>query len=319
MFGALSRYLHNSIIRKYETTTNTWLQMGILSVEYIQYSVAIMKLVIILCVIIVLVKYNETKKENKRKCEGIHVNGKNHKRVVLSNGINRPYQLSISKPNHTIYFSYNTGFDNTSTFEIGYITKKQKVVRKISAVKNGFATAINEKDNIVYFGGSDGIYMDDISKSGNIQHLIKGHNIWDLFYKDGLYFISYPTLKLYKYMGGNKSEIQKNIHEKIYQFAIDGDEDTFITNKTGLYIIKNGTNERILYEGAKVFRAIEINNKGVAHFCGQNEIYVANKHKHTLHKIADIKDIFGLVFDHEDNIIYSNPHEIVKLLPEECK
>ncbi|XP_059049070.1 ommochrome-binding protein-like [Achroia grisella] len=279
-----------------------------------------MKLVIILsAIIIVLVKYNETKQASKTKCETILVNGKNHKRVVMSNGINRPYQLSVSKRNHTIYFSYNTGFDNTSTFEIGYIKKEHRVAIPISGVKNGFATAIDEKNNIVYFGGSDGIYMDDISKSGNITHLINNHNIWDLFYKDDLYFITYPSRKLYKYLGENKSEIQKSIYEKIYQFAIDGDEDTFITNKTGLYIIKNGTNDRILYEGAKVFRTIEINNKGVAHFCGQNEIFVANKHKHTLHKIADVKDIFGLGFDHEDNIIYSNPHEIVKLLPENCK
>ncbi|KAM3966620.1 ommochrome-binding protein-like [Aphomia sociella] len=290
-----------------------------LLVEYRQYPEIIMKLVLVLCVIVyIFINGTETKHENKKKCEGININGKNHTKEILANGINRPYQLSILKPNHAIYFSYNTGFHNASTFEIGYIKKNQKIPTKISAVENGFATTVDEKNNVIYFGGSKGIYMQD-SESDKIHHLIHDHNIWSLFYKEGLYFISYPSLKLYKYLAENSSELQTNIHEKIYQFAVDGDGDTFITNKTGLYKIKKGEKERILYEGAKVFRAIGINNKGVAHFCGQHEIFVANKEKHTLHKIADIKDIFGLVFDHEDNIIYSNPHEIVKLLPKDCK
>ncbi|CAH0722742.1 unnamed protein product, partial [Brenthis ino] len=103
-----------------------------------------------------------------------------------------------------------------------------------------------------------------------------------------------------------------------HKFAIDGDNDIFITNETGLYRIKNGTDHRIFYEGPKLFRAIEINNKGRAYFTGQNGIFIANKESNTLEKIAHIKNIFGLAFDNDNNIIYSNPSEIIKLVPEEC-
>ncbi|CAH2099740.1 unnamed protein product [Euphydryas editha] len=259
---------------------------------------------------------------DKEKCEGIHVRDKFHKKVVIGMGLNRPYQLAYDHHNHKIFFSYNIGKDDEDSFEIGYIEKGHIKHKVLKEVENGFAIAINNNDNVVYFGGSDGIYKLHLKTNDSVTEKILSHqNIWDMFFKHHLYFIVYPSQKLYKYehsKNKTKPEHQKSIHEKIFQFAIDGDDDKFITNETGLYRIKNGTDHRIFYEGPKIYRAIEIDNKGVAHFSGQNGIFVANKKNDTLEKIAHVKNIFGLAFDSNNNIIYSDPHEIVKLVPEEC-
>lgn len=293
-----------------------------------------MKLLLLLCALIVRYSFQSAIDTINEKCEGLDVRGRFHKEEVLAKGLNRPYQLSYYHEKHELYFSNNIGDDNKDEFEIQLLLKNGTVF-SYDVVTNGFATAIDQENGIAYFGGSDGVYMDNLKEESKPQIIIEKQNIWDMFFKKHLYFITYPSQKLYKYKhdDGKKSgkgkksnkhakskepEHQTWIHEKIYQFVIDGDDDIFITNKTGLYMINNGTEHRHFFEGETVFRAIELNNKGEAHFCGSNGIYVPLKHNHTLHKIAHVKNIFGLTFDNDDHMIYSNPHQLVKLVPSEC-
>ncbi|XP_030027085.2 ommochrome-binding protein-like [Manduca sexta] len=271
-----------------------------------------MRVFVILCMIYTV--YGAKVKPVESKCEGVMIEKKCHKHEVISNGINRPYHLSYF--NHSVFFSYNAGDDDQDTFEIGYVKFGHKVPIAINSTKNGFAIAIDKLNKIAYFGGSEGIYEHDLTKPGEIKHIIIKHDIWHMFYKHHLYFIEYPSQRLHKKVG-NDTELVEHITEKIYQFAIDDHQNTYITTKKGLYEIKNGTTERILLKGPKVYRAIVINNKGVPYFCSQSGIYI--KEEHTLKEIVHVKNIFGLAFDAEDNFIYSNPHEIVRLLPEPNK
>lgn len=273
-----------------------------------------MKVFIVFFSILIYVSCKE-EKNKESECDSVHVHGKSYKKEILCTGINRPYQLS--NYNNNVFFSYNVGDDDKDSFEIGYVTKKQHVPKPITNITNGFATAVDIKNGIVYLGGSNGIYVHDI-ENNKTKHVIKEHNIWDMFFKHHLYFIAYPSQHLYR-KEDEHCDIVQHIHEKIYHFAIDGDDDTFIVTRDGLYEIKNMSQERLPYEGPKVFRAIEVNRKGVAYFCGQNAMYLANKKDRKLEEIARIKNIFGLTFDHDDNIIYSDPLEIVKLRPGDCK
>ncbi|KAJ8733923.1 hypothetical protein PYW07_014474 [Mythimna separata] len=257
----------------------------------------------------------------KVPCEGVHVHGKLHRRHIIMNGLNRPYQLAIYNHGHKIFFSYNMGEDTQDTFGIAYVKINDTMPTDINGIKNGFAVAVDEHNKTAYFGGSDGIYVDHLEKSHGVEHVVKGRDIWDLqLFNHHLYFIQYPSQRLHIYDRKEKVvTLQEHIQEKIYQFAIDGDGDTFITTRDGLFEVKKGENHRIPYSGPKVFRAIEVNHKGVAHFCAQSAVYVAHKENRTLVEIASIKNIFGITFDSSDHIIYSNPHEIVKLVPHECK
>lgn len=290
-------------------------------------TLAKMKFIIVLICVIVGT-YGKTTEKPKPKphhsnktCEGVHVHGKLHKRHVIMNGINRPYQLAIYNHEHQIFFSFNKGDDTQDTFGIAYVKINDTMPTEINGITNGFAVVVDEHNKTAYFGGNEGIYADHLEKQGNLKHIVKNHDIWDLQYFDHhLYFIQYPSQRLHKYDFKAKNvSLHQHIHEKIYQFAIDGEGDTFITTKDGLFEIKKGKHERIPYQGPKEFRAIEVNHKGVAHFCAKSAIYVAHKENHTLTEIAHIKNIFGLTFDSSDNMIYSNPHEIVKLLPHDCK
>lgn len=259
---------------------------------------------------------------NSVNCEEVHVDGKIHRKEILAKNIDRPYQLSYEKHKHRVYFSYNVGTEEEDRFNIGYIDKGEKEHKIHDKIENGFAIAIDNSNDRIYFGGSQGIYMESLKEHNDTKKIVDGYNIWDMFFKKELHFIRYPQQRLYKCVHNDSKiivERQKHIHEKVFQYAIDGHHDSFITNRTGLYLIKNGTTDRHLITGPVNFRCVEINNKGVAFFCGQHAIYTVDKEKRALKEVANIRNIFGLTFDNEDNIIYSNPHEIVKLLPEKCK
>ncbi|XP_014360380.2 ommochrome-binding protein [Papilio machaon] len=259
---------------------------------------------------------------NSEKCDGIYLNNKFHRKEVLSKNIDRPYQLSYDKHRHRVYFSYNIGKEEEDRFNIAYIEKGNTEHKVKDNIENGFAIAIDNINDKIYFGGSLGIYEELIKKENETKKIIEGFNVWDMFIKEKLHFINYPQQRLYKCEheeSGVKAVRQKHIHEKIYQYAIDGHGNSYITNRTGLYMIKNGTSDRIFIKGINNFRCIEVDNDGVVHFCGQHGIYVINKEDYTLEKIAEIRNIFGLTFDHDNNFIYSNPHEIVKLLAGDCK
>ncbi|XP_049884431.1 ommochrome-binding protein-like [Pectinophora gossypiella] len=280
-----------------------------------------MRFILILCAVTIIA----AKKLHlvKPKCDGVELRAIFHQNIVLATGLNRPYQLSYYKKEHELFFSNNVGNDTEDTFEI--MKLKHGNVTTLDKIDNGFATAIDNEKQVAYFGGSTGIYRMNL-ETGDITKIIHNHNVWDMFFKTHLYFIVYPSQKLYKYTDNHGTkhkskgpDHEKWIHEKIYQFAIDGDGDRFITNETGLFIIKNGTIDREEVRGETVFRAIEINHKGEAYFCGKNGIYVPDKKDYTLIKIAHVKNIFGLTFDDVGNVIYSNPYEIIKLLPSECK
>lgn len=270
------------------------------------------------------------------KCEGKHVRQVFNKMDVLEQGLNRPYQLAYYKKKHEIFFSNNVGNLTEDKFEIRrlQVTPGSNITNvKIDNVENGFAVAIDNENDVVYFGGSDGIYEYDL-QTDKLKKIINNHDVWDMFFKKHLYFITYPNQRLYmhshfkqKHSKELKSKDvlpftnvrEKRIREKIYQFAIDKDDDMFFTNKTGLFMIRNGTQHRNHITGETVFRCIEVDNEGEAHFCGKNAIFVVNKETYTLNEIVYVKNIFGLTFDNVGHIIYSNPTKIVKLTPSLCK
>lgn len=264
------------------------------------------------------------KKSPDIECDQVLVHGKYHTKDVLADGLDLPYQLSIYKPEHKIFFSYNIGKKEEDTFKLGYIEKGKKNFTEISNVKNGFASAVDETNHHVFLGGSKGIYKyNQKKKEGAVHKIISGHDIWYMFFKSHhLYFIDFPFQKLYKYNTSDKEAIpehQTHITEKIYQFIIDKDDDQFITTDKGLFAIKNDTVERIHYSKEKNFRGAALNNDGEAYFCGNHSIYVVNKQNHSLEEIAYIRNVFGITFDGENNIIYADPNEIVKLVPGTCK
>lgn len=282
-----------------------------------------MKIIFILTLVAVVSANKES------NCEGKHVRQVFNRMDVLEEGLTRPYQLSYYKKKHEIFFSNNVGHIAEDTFEIRRLrvsVGSNTTSVKVDNIDNGFAIAIDNENDVAYFGGN-GIYKYDLEKD-NLKKIIDKHDVWDMFFRKHLYFITFPFQRLYKYSEFKrndskevewKADHEKWIHEKIYQFAIDKDDDIFFTNENGLFMIQNGTKHKKHITGETVFRCIELDNEGEAHFCGKNAIFVVNKETNVLNQIVYVKNIFGLAFDNSGHIIYSNPTKIVKLTPSLCE
>lgn len=257
-----------------------------------------------------------TKEKVDKKCDTIEIQGKQHSKFTWLQNIDHPYHLAFDKHKEMLYFSYNYGSNEEDTFQVAYVEKKAPHKVHNISIANGFATAIDQENHVVYIGADRGIYKYHPDKHENKK--INNKNIWSMFLKKELYFITYPKQQLYKINvhknESKSSKVKHNIDGKIYLYGIDGNNNEYFTNNTGLYKIKNGTNDIIHYEGEKIFRALAVNNKGEIHFAGKNGIYVTHKHNHTLEEIAHIRNIFGLTFDQDDNIIYSDAHNIITVL-----
>lgn len=275
----------------------------------------------VICVIIfILIESIDKTVSNKNdECENsVLVKGKKHKKVVWVENIDRPYQLAFYQHKEILFYSYNVGIEEEDTFKIAYLHKHSYEHHDLE-IENGFATAVDDENHVVYFGGNLGIYKYHPDKNRTrAEKILSKYNVWTMFFRKKLYFIKYPIQRLYELdVHHNKSipERVKHIHEKIYLYGIDGNHHQYITNDTGLYQIKNGSSERIRYHGEHVFRGMAVDKKGEIYFCGKHGIFVANHHNHTLQEILHVRNIFGLTFDNHNNIIYSNPYEIVTLYP----
>lgn len=276
-------------------------------------SQAKMKLILLLSCII-LVQAAVIKEEDS--CDGVVVNGVYHDGEVLKAELDRPYSLAVDRTTDTLYFSYSIqNEDNMS--KSAKIDLKTKEFKTIDDVPNGFAQAIDQKSHEVYIGGCDGVYKYNPTSHKSEFIGVKGANIWNIFYKDVLYYSEFPSQFLYTFSDGQSTRFVDLQDTKVDGFIIDDDDEIFFTNATGFYGQKKGTDNATLYmelsdNGA---RGITTDMKGQVYVCFQEAIFVVNKKKQELDKVADMYDAFGLAFDNENNMIYADATKVVRLTP----
>lgn len=273
--------------------------------------------VFIILNIFILTIYATAKNE---ECGSVTIRGKPHKRDVWVRDLKCPYQLSFYKEQDILFYTYDVGIENEDTFEIAYYLKHNKTSHIIHNVTNGFATAIDQENHTIYIGSNSGIYKCNPKETNMtiIHKFISKFNIWSLIFKKHLYFISYPSQRLFEVKENNGNHSVFKVHEikeRIYHYAIDGNENQYIVNKTGLYKI-NATLHRTLIDDKKVFTCMTADNKGEIHFCDRHSgIYVHNKHNNTLDIVVNINNVYGLTFDKNNTMIVSNNKEIVSFVP----
>lgn len=250
----------------------------------------------------------------KDECTGIKINGIYHENETLHTGLDRPYLLAVDYSTNILFFSYSIteSEDGFKTASINLNTKEFKDIK----VENGFAQTVDQDNHDIYIGGSDGIYKynygDD--KAELIGENVKGLNIWNLYYKDVLYYSVYPSQFLYTYIDGTSTRFKDLEDTKVDNIVIDNEEVIFFTNATGLYSQKKGTKDSVFYqEHPRIgVRGLATDINGKVYVCLQDGIYVTNKETVTLEKVVDLDDAFGVAFDNDNNMIVSDATSLIR-------
>lgn len=266
-----------------------------------------MKLIIILCSLISI-----QAGVIKEDCPGLKIDGVYYETETLREDLDRPYLLVVDNSTNNLYFSYNVK-ENDDEFRSARLNLNTKEFNNIEGVTNGFAQTVDQTTHEIYIGGSDGIYKYDYGQ--NKAEIIgeRGSNIWTLYFKDVLYYSLFPHQFLYVMEDGQSRRFPDLEDTKVDHFVIDKENDIFFSNNTGLFSQKKGTKNAVLYKETPVLRSLTTDKNGNVYACLQDGIYAVRKSTTSLERVVEINDGFGLAFDNDNNIVYSDASRLIRL------
>ncbi|XP_063829367.1 ommochrome-binding protein-like [Ostrinia nubilalis] len=222
-----------------------------------------------------------------------------------------PNQLAVDKSTNTLYFSFDFGQGEYMPAVVNIDHKKMTVLR---GVKDAFAVAYDTESKEMYFGGSHGIYRYHPGQKQLRRLAMENLDIWWLFVKKRIYFIKFPSLNAYYYDNRTIKHVSQLSAKMVHQFVFDNDDNVFFINTTGLYGIKKDSDEAVLLRDYPRFLGMAMDNKGQIYVCSDDAIFVVSKMVQKVKRVVNIQGVLGLTFDRNNNIIYSDSHEIVRLL-----
>lgn len=222
-----------------------------------------------------------------------------------------PNQLAVSKASNTLYFSFDAGQGEYLPAILNIDTKKLTVIK---GVKDAFAMAVDSKEEI-YFGGSHGIYKYNRPLRSLKRLNVTNLDVWWLQIKSRLYFIKFPSLKAYYYENKIVQPVLELQNTTVNQFVFDADNNTFFINGSGLFGIKRGQGDAILLKDTPRFFGMAVDNFGYVHLCSETGIFVISKMVQKVKRLVRVNGVLGLAFDKNNNIIYSDSHDIFRLKP----
>ncbi|KAJ0170615.1 hypothetical protein K1T71_013986 [Dendrolimus kikuchii] len=248
-------------------------------------------------------------------CDGLTVNGVCHGQEILHENLDRPILLLVDLKSNVLYFTYLISNYECSAARLNLDTKEFK---NIEGITNGYAQAVDRNSLDVYIGSSDGLYKYD-AVDDNVTFIgAEGANILRVYYKDVLYYLLLQSRSVYTFENGVSKKFPDLDNTKVNHFIIDN-EFIYFTNNTGLYSQKRGTKDAVWFNFPEVNegdeRGLAVDSKGVVHICMQDGVYVLKQDSWTVEKIVHIDGSQGLAFDKNDNIVYSDATQLVRLLP----
>lgn len=223
-----------------------------------------------------------------------------------------PNQLSVDKTTNTLYFSFDFGQGEYVPAILNIETKSLSVLK---GVKDAFAIANDNTTGDMYFGGSHGIYKYNANKKLLQRLNFNNLDIWWLFIKNQIYFIKFPSLIAFYYVHKNVKPVPELKDNVVHQFVLDKDDNIFFINGTGLFGIKNNDNQAILLRDHPKFLGITTDNNGFVHVCSEEGIFVVTSVIQKVKKVINAQGVLGITFDSSNNLIYSNSHDIFRLIP----
>ncbi|XP_013196895.2 ommochrome-binding protein-like [Amyelois transitella] len=243
-------------------------------------------------------------------CENVKINDNWYKRDILWSHVKRPMNLNVHRSSNTLFFSYSVSDSYVDIdVQIGYMQLNTGETGGVEGVIGGCAIAIDQYDDIIYLGGSKGIYTYNMftKKADEYREYI---NVWALFYNRFLFYISFPYQKLHVEVNGKFITVTEFVNIEVDHY-FSNDREVFIANKSGLF--KYNVNEMKIetINDVILVRHITEDNLGNVYVCSNVGVFLLKDGK--LHVFIESRSIYSLAFDNRNNIIYSTNDDIVRL------
>ncbi|CAH2059041.1 unnamed protein product, partial [Iphiclides podalirius] len=250
-----------------------------------------------------------------KTCNRIKIHDRWYDREVLWANLGRPFNLYAHKTTNIIFFSYTVPETYSDVdFQLAFIDLNTKEFQNIAGIRGGCSVAIDHSNDEIYLGGSDGIYKYNIMTKLADFYREAGKNIWALFFRRNLFYISYPDQRLHIEVDGKFALVKEFEGFEVDHFHVTGDnENIYFANKTGFYKYDNDKQRVIVINDVITVRQISEDNDGDLYVCTNLGVFIDLKHE-GFKKVLDFKNIYSLTFDKDNNVIVSDEKRIVKLM-----
>ncbi|XP_063360758.1 ommochrome-binding protein-like [Cydia amplana] len=248
-------------------------------------------------------------------CDLISIQSTIYQKEVLKENVSDPYQMAIDYNTNTLFFSYSAANPITEgdVFEQAYLNLKTNEFHIISGIIGGFAATVDNTNHKVYLGGRNGIYAFD-NEADKATHVNpNGYSIWQLFFKDKLYYTAYPQERAYTFEGGNSIIVPELSDTMVQLVALDNDHNMYFSNSSGLFRL-NKSDKLIVQLGEYTINSFTADINGNLYFSTPSGFYNIDNNKN-VHQLVDVDDVFGLVVDGDNNFIYGSGDKIIRLTP----
>lgn len=239
-----------------------------------------------------------------------------NKHIILADA-NVPSKLSIDRLSNTLFFCINADEFSDQSFHLVVLDLNTGLNAIIPGIQNGFASAV-EPEGAVYLGGSNGIFEFNY-RTFDVYGtaILKGVDIFDMYFHKYLYFVETATQNLFVWKNGGKTSIKELEGYGIQHFLVNNFEDILFVNSSGVYMLRKGTKLPITFGGASTtahFRGMTADINGLPYLIAQDGIYTIDMTQRHVVKTIPMENIFGLAFDKDNNMVYSDERSVVKLI-----
>lgn len=250
-----------------------------------------------------------------KTCDRIKIHDRWYDREVLWANTGRPFNLYVHKTTNTVFFSYTRPETYSDVdFQLAFIDLHTKEFQNIAGIRGGCSVAIDQSNDDIYLGGSDGIYKFNIMTKLADFYKEAGKNIWGLFFRRNLFYISYPDQRLHIEIDGKFALVKEFEGFEVDHFHVTGESETiYFANKTGFYRYDNDKLQVNVINDAMTVRQIAEDNDGDLYACTSLGVFIDLK-RDGFKKVLDFKNIHSLTFDRDNNVIVSDEKRVVKLV-----
>lgn len=243
-----------------------------------------------------------------QKCPGIFFNYRCYEIEIIKEGISNIHQLVFNDHDNTLYFT----FDQISTIPsrgLGFFNIDDETSGIIEGIRNATGIAIDKRRNRIYVGGSDGLFF--LHENKVPEKLPVQESIQYLFFKDVVYFIN-RRREAFKFDYGTVNRLTELLGQSVDKLVVDDDNNILFTQNRKLLRVKLGTRAINTHE-RYIVDVITTDYSYKPYICATSGIYVYNKYKFALDKVANLYDIRELTFTKQGDPIYAVLDNIVKL------
>ncbi|XP_014356906.2 ommochrome-binding protein [Papilio machaon] len=226
------------------------------------------------------------------------------------------HKMGILRSRNVLYFSFEPALEDLEYNKIGFVSLDNPEERGIisgNKILNFGTFDVDQNNEIIYLGGSDGIFVLETKENILAFFSSRGDSIQNLFYKGNVYFVINGQSKITRKKGDNFEAYLES--ERIKNFVITKNDVIVYLSILGLFATKR--NETVLLSNNPFFRGLTIDLDDVVYTWWVDGIYKVNIAKNLLesniHRVAYITTIGSMVFDNDNNILFTSDRGLYAL------